>query len=97
MSKAKRELPRPCFVVVSWEGCFIPDICQAPHYLIDCTVHGLLARTHREDSARFILRGHKSDPTWPIPVEPPTEASYMRIKAADTNKSQIFVPSTYKG
>ena len=98
MAKSTRSRqPRPCFVVVSWEGCFMPDACQQKHVMVDCEVHGLLARVESEDTARFIMRGHIAQPTWPEPLEPLTEACLERIAASRTNKAQLFVPDTYKG
>jgi hypothetical protein len=98
VSKRHREQPRKCFVVISWEGCHFPDFCQAPHVLVDCETHGFLARCHGEDTARqVIMPGHLADPTWPVPVEPLTEACLERIVASKTRKDQLFVPDTYKG
>jgi hypothetical protein len=89
--------PRACFVVVSWEGCWCPDVCQAQHVLVDCEVHGLLARVEHEDTGRFIMAGHMDTPAWPVPLEPLTEACLDRIAASRTSKSTLFVPSTYRG
>ena len=75
----------------------MPDVCQQKHMLVDCEVHGLLARVESEDTARFIMKGHIEVPTWPVPLEPLTEACLDRIAASRTNKAQLFVPSTYKG
>lgn len=97
MGRRKRDEPRPCFVVVSWEGCFMPDICQAPHVIVDCEVHGTLAKVEREDTAEFIMRGHIDTPTWPKPIAPLTDAALDRILASKRRTDRIFVPSTYKG
>lgn len=97
MGKRHRDQPRRCFVVISWEGCYFPDFCQAPHVIIDCEVHGMLARVESEQTGRFIMAGHLDDPTWPVPVEPLSEACLERIVASKTSKDRIFVPSTYKG
>lgn len=74
----------------------MPEVCQQKHVLVDCEVHGLLARVEKEDTAEFIMRGHIAQPSWPVPLEPLTEACLERIAASRTNKSQIFVPSSYK-
>lgn len=100
MPRRKRDEPRPCFVVVSWEGCMMPDVCQAPHVIVDCEVHGMLARVETEMTAEFIMAGHLDRPSWPVPLEPLTEACLERILASKTEQSQgkrVFVPSTYKG
>ena len=97
MAKSIRSLqPRPCFVVVSWEGCAFPDVCQQKHVMVDCEVHGLLARVEKEDTGAFIMRGHIATPSWPTPLEPLTEKCLDRIAASKTNKGQLFVPSTFK-
>lgn len=93
MAKRRNDQPRPCFVVVSFEGCAFPDFCQGKHVLVDCTIHGLLARVGAEEVGRFIMAGHLDDPSWPTPVEPPTEASYQRIYDARTGQhGRIFIP-----
>jgi hypothetical protein len=97
ISSGNRDQPRPCFVVVSFEGCFMPDVCQAPHIFVDCEVHGTLARVHKEDTGRFIMKGHMKQPTWPVPLAPLTAECLERIAASRTKKDTIFVPSTYKG
>lgn len=94
----KRDEPRRCFVVVSWEGCFAPDLCQSKHVIVDCEVHGTLAHVENEDTGRLIMGLHMKDPTWPIPEAPLTEAALERILATKEHKRDtIFVPSTYKG
>jgi hypothetical protein len=75
----------------------MPDACQQKHFLVDCEVHGLLARAEKEDTARFIMAGHIDTPSWPTPLEPLTEACLERIAASRANKGQLFVPDTYKG
>jgi hypothetical protein len=101
-TRGNRNQPRACFVVVSFEGCWmgggvLEGQCQAPHIMVDCEVHGLLARVHNEDTGRFIMNGHMKDPTWPTPQEPLTADVLGRIERARTNKGQIFVPAGYKG
>lgn len=95
--RGNRDQPRPCFVVVSWEGCFMSDVCQQSHVIVDCEVHGMLARVETEDAAEFIMRGHVEMPSWPKPLEPLTDACLDRIAASRTNPGRLFVPSTYKG
>lgn len=97
MRKPTRIPDRKCFVVVSFEGCFMPDVCQQQHIIVDCSVHGMLARVEHEDTAEFIMKGHLDTPTWPRPLEPVTEHVLDRIAAARTSKATLFVPSTYKG
>jgi hypothetical protein len=93
----KRTEPRPCFVVVSFEGCYHPGLCQSPHIIVDCEVHGMLARVENEDTGRFIMKGHMANPTWPVPVEPLTAACLNRIVASKVSKNVLHVPSDYGG
>jgi hypothetical protein len=96
--RRNRDEPRPCFVVVSFEGCFLPGLCQAPHIFVDCEVHGTLARVHDEDAGGFIMRGHMDMPSWPKPIAPLNQECLDRILASKEGRnSTIFVPSTYKG
>ena len=46
----RNDQPRRCFVVISWEGCAFPDVCQAAHYVIDCEVCGTLAHVEQVDT-----------------------------------------------
>lgn len=75
----------------------MPDICQAPHVIVDCEVHGMLARVKEEDTGRGIMAGHLASPSWPKPLEPLTEACLDRIAASKVPKNVLHVPSTYKG
>ena len=94
----RNDQPRRCFVVISWEGCAFPDVCQAKHYVIDCEVCGTLAHVEQVDTAEFIMRGHMEDPTWPRPEAPLTERALERILASKTGQDgRIFVPRTYRG
>ena len=93
----KRDEPRPCFVVISWAGCWFPDVCQSKHYVVDCEVHGTLAHVGDQPTAEFIMRGHIDTPRWPKPEAPLTDAALDRILASKTRTDRIFVPSTYKG
>lgn len=89
--------PRPCFVVVSWEGCEFPDVCQQKHVMVDCEVHGHLARVEKEDTGRGIMILHMQDSRWPKPAGPLTAEVLERITASKTPKNRIFVPSGYRG
>lgn len=93
MSKTKYRNRPNCFVVVSYEGCMFPDFCQAPHYIVDCELHGTLGKVHNEETARGIMALHKTDPTWPEHPLPVTEGAIERIHAARTGQGgRIFVP-----
>jgi hypothetical protein len=87
--------PRACFVVVSWEGCMFPDLCNQAHVIVDCEVHGMLARCKEEDTGRFIMRGHLDMPSWPVPLEPLTQECLDRILASKVQPDHLYVPSRY--
>lgn len=93
----KRQEPRPCFVVVSWEGCAFEGLCQQKHVIVDCEVHGMLARVEEEDTGRGIMAGHLANPSWPRPLEPLTEACLARIAASKVPANVLHVPSSYRG
>jgi hypothetical protein len=102
MAKRRREQRRPCFLVVSWEGCWMEEgplkgQCRAPHFMVDCQGHGLLAKVHHEETAKLVMAGHLEQPGWPTPMEPVSDAVLARIDASRTRKDQLFVPDTYKG